>query len=65
MNVAPFQSPLDESKAIESFVESDLSRQLGTVDISRLAVIKADARKAAIDLKLLTSLQAYSQNETR
>jgi hypothetical protein len=60
-----FPTHRDEADAIDAMLEGNLVGKLQTCDPIRLALFRADASKAAAELRLLTSSQAYSQPANR
>ena len=62
---APFASLEDEAKAIEAMLKTDVSKKIGTINLSRLAKFNSDALKMATELRILTYSQGYSHGNSR
>jgi len=56
-----FKTPVAEADAIEAQLAGDVAKRLKTYDPARLAAFKADGMRYAINLRLLTYSQGYSQ----
>lgn len=52
-----------EADAIERLMAGNVPKRLKTYDAARLAAFKADGMRYAINLRLLTFSQGYSQNQ--